>query len=79
MVCLRNMCVATLNKGENDIYIIIIIIIIRVIIIIIIIIKSRRERGLFTPYLMTLAFFHRSTARSIPIVPYSCAGFTFNK
>jgi len=28
MVCLRNMCVATLNKGDNDIIIIIIIIII---------------------------------------------------
>ena len=28
MVCLRNMCMATLNKGDNDIIIIIIIIII---------------------------------------------------
>ena len=27
MVCLRNMCMATLNKGDNDIIIIIIIII----------------------------------------------------
>ena len=31
MVCLRNMCMATLNKGDNDIYIIIIIIIIIII------------------------------------------------
>ena len=28
MVCLRNMCMATLNKGDNDVIIIIIIIII---------------------------------------------------
>ena len=34
MVCLRNMCMATLNKGDNDIIIIIIIIIAAIIIII---------------------------------------------
>ena len=38
MVCLRNMCKATLNKGDNNIIIIIIVIIIAAIIIIIIII-----------------------------------------